>query len=182
MPGKRGMALSFPADAVNPGVMVAVDQLAHPQPAEVHRRRLGVPDEIDDDGEFGIISRQIGTGPRQVFNLGFEDDELKMTMSQPTGSEIVSLTSGNVKTRRPRWIHVAATWNGADLVLYLNGQRVAGDTRSWTLPDVANPLYLGTNKNENNDEPLVGMLDDVRLYSIALTAGQIAALASDRVP
>ena len=131
---------------------------------------------------MGIISRQIGTGPRQVFNLGFQDDELNIVLSQPSGNEIFSLSAGNVKTPMATWFHIAATWDGAELVLYQDGQRVAGDTRAWTLPDASNPLYLGTNKNMNNDEPLVGMLDDVRLYSVALTAGQIAALASDREP
>jgi hypothetical protein len=182
VPGKRGMALSFPSEAVNPGAMVPVAS----SPIRTLQRFTVAAwvyrTQLQADDEMGIVSRQIGTGPRQVFNLGFVDDELKMTLSQPSGSDLFSLTSGNAKTAVDLWIHVAATWSGSELVLYLDGQRVAGTTRSWTLPDDANPLYLGTNKNDNNDEPLVGNLDDVRLYSIALTAGQIAALASDRDP
>ena len=130
----------------------------------------------------GSSPARFGTGARQVFNLGFQDDQLVINLSQPTGSDVFTLEANNVTTPLATWFHVAATWDGTELVLYQNGQRVAGSTRSWTLPDVTNPLYLGTNKNSNNDEPLVGMLDDVRLYSVALTAGQISALASDRAP
>jgi hypothetical protein len=182
VPSAWGMALSFPASAVNPGAMVPVTSSPirslqrFTVAAWVYR-----PSIIADD-EQGIISRQIGTGPRQVFNLGFQDDELVISLSQPTGTDVMSLAAGNTKTPVATWFHVAATWDGGALVLYQSGRRVAAITRAWTLPDTTNPLYLGTNKNANNDEPLVGMLDDVRLYSVALTDGQIAALASDQVP
>jgi hypothetical protein len=180
--GERGMALSLPATAVNPGAMVPVTSSPIRSLQRFTVAAWVYRPSIPADSEMGIISRQIGTGPRQVFNLGFRDDELVIVLSLPTGSEYITLTAGNVKTPATTWFHVAATWDGAELVLYQAGQRVAAVNRTWTLPDTSNPLYLGTNKNMNNDEPLVGMLDDVRLYSVALTAGQISALASDIDP
>jgi hypothetical protein len=77
------------------------------------------------------------------------------------------------------WTHVAATYNGSKLVIYING--------------VASGSFNVTGTTCSNDEPLAvgaknapakglleafwdGQLDDVRVYNKALTATQVAAL------
>jgi hypothetical protein len=78
------------------------------------------------------------------------------------------------------WSHVAATYNGSRLVIYING--VASGSMSVTGTTCANdePLAVGA-KNAPAKGLLEafwdGQLDDVRVYNKALTATAIANLA-----
>jgi hypothetical protein len=52
----------------------------------------------------------------------------------------------------------------------------------WIHVASTDPILIGTNRNTNNDEPMVGRLDEVLSYTRALPAGAIDALASDTRP
>ena len=69
------------------------------------------------------------------------------------------------------WSHLAATYDGATLRLYINGTQRA--TRAVTGPILtsANPLKLGGNAVWG--EFFAGRLDEVRVYDRALTQAQI---------
>jgi hypothetical protein len=86
-------------------------------------------------------------------------------------------SAGTVPT--DTWAHVAATYNGSKLTIYING--------------VASGSFNVTGTTCSNDEPLAvgaknapakglleafwdGLLDDVRVYNRPLTATQVAAL------
>jgi len=79
------------------------------------------------------------------------------------------------------WTHVAATYNGSRLTIYVNG--VAAGSMPVTGTTCANnePLAVGA-KNAPSKGLLEafwdGGLDEVRVYNKALTATQVAALAA----
>ncbi|HSD90782.1 MAG TPA: LamG domain-containing protein [Kofleriaceae bacterium] len=77
------------------------------------------------------------------------------------------------------WHHLAATYDGTVATLYLDGSVIAGPTA------VAVPQYASGNVMIGCDLDLgmivgnwQGLIDDVRLYSRALSAGEIATLAT----
>ena len=79
------------------------------------------------------------------------------------------------------WYHVALTYDGsakaAGLALYLNGTRLDVDVVHDTLKGAfgsAAPLRVGS---KTLGKPFVGQLDDLRLYSRALTPAQVEDLA-----
>jgi Concanavalin A-like lectin/glucanases superfamily len=78
------------------------------------------------------------------------------------------------------WSHVAATYNGAKLTLYVNGAAAGSLNVSGTTCSNDEPLAVGA-KNAPSKGILEafwdGQLDDVRIYNKALTATQIANLA-----
>jgi len=77
------------------------------------------------------------------------------------------------------WYHVALTWDGANYVVYVNGEEKA--TGSYTGLDTLNTVADigndGRNDETNRTEAFNGLLDDVRIYDVALPAAEIAKLA-----
>jgi hypothetical protein len=79
------------------------------------------------------------------------------------------------------WTHVASTYNGSQLTVWVNGARVA--TRAITGATCMNnePLAVGAKNAVSKgllEAFMDGNLDDVRVYSRVLSASEIAALAA----
>ena len=89
------------------------------------------------------------------------------------GRPFVQSTTATWETNQ--WYHIAATYDGATLKLYVNGA-LEGSTATTALPNKNSyPLQFGGNTDQRLWFP--GALDDIRFYGCALTATQIAALS-----
>jgi hypothetical protein len=73
------------------------------------------------------------------------------------------------------WVHVAGTYDGKTMTLYLNG--VPAATSGVQSGDILYPervyFRMGVYKDDNEDFRHLGMLDEVRLYRRALTADEV---------
>ena len=69
------------------------------------------------------------------------------------------------------WSHVAATYNGSTLALWLNGTQVASQAATGTIAANTGPLRIGGNAIWG--EWFNGLIDEVRVYNKALTASEI---------
>lgn len=69
------------------------------------------------------------------------------------------------------WTHLAATFDGASLRLYVNGTLVTTFAASGSLASTTNPLRIGGNSIWG--EYFRGLIDDVRIYNRALSATEI---------
>lgn len=77
------------------------------------------------------------------------------------------------------WQHVACTYDGSRVRLYVDGVEVAD--RSWSGSVVLNmPGALG--RNPSGGRNLNGLIDDVRIYSRALSAAEIVELMAWQPP
>jgi hypothetical protein len=74
------------------------------------------------------------------------------------------------------WYHFAYTWDGTNSRLYINGVEATSTTNAPTSA-VVSKVYLSTYDGTNEDFT-GGKIDDVRVYSTALTAPQVQRLAS----
>ena len=77
------------------------------------------------------------------------------------------------------WQHVAVVLNGATGTLYVNGVQVGQNTAMTLTPSSLGATgnnYLG--KSQFNDPYLAGAVDDFQVFAQALTAQQVAALAT----
>jgi hypothetical protein len=74
------------------------------------------------------------------------------------------------------WTHIAATYDGHHLRLYVNGELV--DTTYTSTPNMAStgPLYIGC--APDFDDWFAGRIDEVRLFERALTPAEVAASMS----
>ena len=71
------------------------------------------------------------------------------------------------------WSHVAATFDGARVQLYVDGRAVATVPAPGALASGRGPLLLGTDGSA--DHALRGQVDELRVYDRALTPAQVAA-------
>ena len=78
------------------------------------------------------------------------------------------------------WTHVAATYDGAQQRLYVNGTQVGSRTQTGAIAASSLPLRIGGNTPYGNF--FTGRIDEVRVYNRALTQPEIAADMTRPVP
>ena len=71
------------------------------------------------------------------------------------------------------WTHLAVTYDGATLRLYVNGTQVSSVTLAGNILVSTNPLQIGGDGIFG--QFFRGMIDEVRVYNLALTAAQVQA-------
>ncbi len=69
------------------------------------------------------------------------------------------------------WTHLAVTYNGATLTLYVNGVLASSQARTGNIATSTNPLSIGGDSIYRRY--FQGRIDDVRLYNVARTQAQI---------
>jgi PKD repeat protein len=79
---------------------------------------------------------------------------------------------GRPGLRRNRWAHLAMTWNGRTLRVYVDGSQVAAHALGGRARTSSGPLRIGGNAIW--PEFFKGVIDEVRVYDRALAAGEIA--------
>jgi hypothetical protein len=77
------------------------------------------------------------------------------------------------------WTHVAGTFDGSVMSLYVNGQLVDDSSVSpiGGLLQDQNDLSIG-NASDANDRAFIGIIDDVRIYDYELSAAEVAYVAA----
>jgi hypothetical protein len=70
-----------------------------------------------------------------------------------------------------QWSHVAATYDGSNMVVYVNGSAVATHVDDGLIGMNANPLWLGCGGGETRH--LSAGLDELRVYGRALSSNQV---------
>ena len=71
------------------------------------------------------------------------------------------------------WTHLAVTYDGATMRLYVNGVQVATRARTGNMVTSANPLQIGGDSIYG--QFFTGLIDEVRVYNQARTATEIQA-------
>jgi hypothetical protein len=82
--------------------------------------------------------------------------------------------TGTAATPLDAWTHLAATYDGANLRLYVNGVQAASRAVTGSIRASTGVLRIGGNSIWS-DEWFSGLIDEARLYNRALTAAEIQA-------
>jgi hypothetical protein len=127
-----------------------------------------------------IISQSDGTGTGETWlGLGTPDGNLMSGLVPPPLGRFVPqpLESQSVVTDS-LWHHVGFVWDGSYRILYVDGTEVAKDTVAQNpLKNATGGLYIGVGKSLDAETFFSGLIDDVRIYNVSLSAEEIAALA-----
>jgi hypothetical protein len=127
-----------------------------------------------------IISQSDGTGTGETWlgmdvmsgNLmtGLVPPPAGRTPPLPLESEVI-ITDG-------QWHHIGFVWDGSYRSLYMDGTEIAKDVAAQNpLKSATGGLYIGASKALDADTLFSGMIDDVRIYDVALTSEKIETLA-----
>lgn len=125
-----------------------------------------------------LVQREVGVGHYEHFFFGFLNNEFRWTVltdeySQPASFEMSDEHLGV-------WMHVAGTYDGVELALYVNGERYSSLEHTGTLSPDSSGITMGAETNDGGTTWRAhadASLDDVRIYREALSEQEIDALA-----
>jgi hypothetical protein len=98
----------------------------------------------------------------------------------PISSTITQHAGTAARIPANTWTHLAATYDGSRLKVYVNGVGVGSLAATGNIASSTGPLTIGGNRVWG--EFFAGAVDDVRVYNRALSAAEITALMNTIVP
>jgi hypothetical protein len=135
---------------------------------------------LADQPDFRLlVSRQLGTGDENQFWLGFDDDESGFYVTTTKGARTVM----GKRAPNNEWIHLAGTYDGTTLRLYVNGAEAAAAAHGGPLAASNRSLMIGADEFDDMgsvQEVPKAVIDEVRLYGRALSAAEVGVLAGLR--
>jgi hypothetical protein len=127
----------------------------------------------------GWVRPNVLSGPMRTLAAKQGDDELAWGLfaagpgGLPSGhatTDVERYARGTAKVAlTPTWTHLATTYDGSRIRLYVNGRLVAITAQKGALITGSGPLSIGNFCGDWFD----GLVDEVRVYDRALTAGEI---------
>ena len=111
--------------------------------------------------------------------LGTTGNRLRFRLKAGGTTTTLVASSGSLSTNV--WYHAAATYNGSTMRLYLNGTEVGSVAKTGSLA-VSSTVPVNIGRNPDGTNYMRGAIDDVRIYSSALTQTEVASLAGAASP
>lgn len=131
-------------------------------------RATGLPREderavwVDNSGQYGIM-------------LGPTGDVMCRVLTDEQAYEVEAAFD---VVKLGQWSHVGCRYDGAEVELFVDGARVAAlDASGSMATGDSEPMTLGSN-SPDFDEPCMGELDRVTIFSRAVTDEEMAVLAA----
>lgn len=133
--------------------------------------------------QYTIVARPSNNGflidPYQTYGLLVRTDSVSQTthlmfaisdgVTPIGGGNEVAVVDPNILTVGA-WTHVAGTYDGLNARLYVNGIEAASVPASLAIGTGSTGFYIGGTGNDN----MRGLIDEVRLWNVTRSAGQIA--------
>ena len=85
---------------------------------------------------------------------------------------------GTVDVNDGRWHHVVGTYDGSQICLYVDGKLDVSSKASGPIKINDHTVFIGENSDQS-DRFWNGLIDDVRIYSYALTPEEVAAITQN---
>ncbi len=115
---------------------------------------------------YGIVSKYQTSGSNGYF--------LRLSNSSPyTGISFDGMQTGNGILEADNWYHIAAVNNGGTRLLYINGSNVPLNGTPIDVQVNSDPLTIGVDFLVENDRYFNGIIDEVRIFNVALDSTQI---------
>lgn len=129
--------------------------------------------------------------PMAPFQTLFNNNQVFLRKNNPEEGDglavFVKLEDGSVEPRAQSpapvepgvWTHVAATWDGETLSLYVDGATAGAAQRSGRLTSTTVEARIGSGEQDGVDvNPMSGFIDELTIYDRALDPTEISAIAA----
>ncbi|MDA1190857.1 MAG: LamG domain-containing protein [Candidatus Poribacteria bacterium] len=123
-----------------------------------------------------IITKEFGiAAPYSVYTLLMSGDAYQHLEFRPVLNNARQRVPSKVVVPLNRWVHVAATYDGAKVTLYIDGEIDTEQAFSGEMLTNEEPVYLGASQFW---EPRTydGLMDDAALFNVALSQGDVQEL------
>lgn len=118
---------------------------------------------------------------RRILQKGSSDNQYRLCAENNVLKWDIA-NVGTVTTTLPAtaaWTHVAATYDGTNMRLFINGTQAGSVGATVAIPTTNDALQISTkNPNSTANDHFDGLLDDVRIYDRALSNGEISSFAA----
>lgn len=131
--------------------------------------------------EFDKGWQSIVTKGDSAWRIARETDKNTLQFGMGLYGRDLQAVRGTIDVNDGSWHHVAGVYDGRRLYLYVDGHLDETTFGSGKIPGNDYAVAIGQN-TERPDRDWNGWIDDVRLYSCALTKEQIRALAAGEEP
>src|SRR5207248_6431072 len=120
-----------------------------------------------------INKRTPGNAQGYAFELDNENaaNGLRFELQTSDGGFGVLVTNA---TTPDAWQHVAATYDGSTMTIFVNGVAVGSTAATGTINSVTNDLVIG--RNIVNGQSFPGLLDEVELFNRAVSQSELQAI------
>lgn len=175
-PGMKGQALNLPRD---PGAWIELGSPAALDLKPPFTIAAWIKPATSADME--ILSRKWDSAPGG-WRFRFLRNRIALDLGDEKEQVHVSTSDGFPEAGR--WAHVAATYDGNHVRLFVNGQPLVAEAANLLPSAVYNqapvPAFLGCYVGSKTAYPFVGLLDEVMILGKALNADELVALASSQ--
>ena len=122
------------------------------------------------------------TGNRRIIQKGDTDNQYRLLAeSGVLKFNLTGVTSGSITSALPslnQWHHIAGTFDGSTIKLYVDGVVVNQKSASGNIAVTTTPLYIGVKKiGAPSGDHFRGLIDDVGVWNRALSQTEITQLA-----
>jgi len=132
--------------------------------------------------QHNILSRQLHSTNDELFSLSCLYGDAVTYTPRNSRNQIVQARA-TLTAPASEWVHLAGTYDGSTLLLYENGREIArASGLAVQLTGSVTDIFIGTNRNTTFNEPFVGTIDEVLLFSVALSPASIKVLANRGSP
>jgi hypothetical protein len=132
----------------------------------------------------GNVNNSWGTSMERIESMTIHKGKLYATTGNTGNSDAAIWEFGDngfvqsTSLLDTNWHHIAATYDGTTMKLYIDGVENASAIKALSMPDTPKPLRIGTVEGDKFSGHFNGMLDEIRLSRVARTTFTSAAYSS----
>jgi hypothetical protein len=122
---------------------------------------------------------EVGTSRSYLLNVVKDGSHGHFRAHLTTVNSGFKYVTGNVEVNRGIWYHVAMTYDGAMLRLYVNGVEDGSTPMTGMIVSNNGPFRIGGGAPPGQDQLFFGgWIEEVQLHNVALSAGEIQEISS----